>query len=314
MVSRRLAVWCFVGMFTLTAVGCGGCGSSSKKKTKGFDEQVKTAMEDSDPASRAKKLAGIAVQRFNSGDQPGANNTIGKAVEACEEIEDAAGRAEVFAQLAEGKNQIGEPNGAKELAEKATKAVKEIDEAESAERKGIVLAKVGRAYGVIGNPSDARSTLKEAVELADGMSDPMGKLLVLTEVAGSFYQFEATSDYNRIMGTIRSFVESMPDARNRADALAAVAAQQAALKISDASATFDDAEGEAGKIEDPASGAHALINIAEKLSKASRHTRAHEVLKKADTIANTIKAPDVNKQTVEKVRTLMQTLPKPKKK
>ena len=75
--------------------------------------------------------------------------------------------------------------------------------------------------------------------------------------------------------------------------------------------TFELALQAAGKIEKNHSKAHAMADIAEKLSRAGFHKRTHEVLDEADLVADKIREPDLQQQTIQKVRTLMGTLPKP---
>ena len=63
-------------------------------------------------------------------------------------------------------------------------------------------------------------------------------------------------------------------------------------------------------VEKAHSRAHALADIAERLSESGYGARAHQLLDEADLAAHEIPQPDLQRQTVQRVRTLMGTLPR----
>ena len=108
-----------------------------------------------------------------------------------------------------------------------------------------------------------------------------------------------------------TFANSLADLKKRCPALAAIAAQQAALgQRETAVKTFDQSLDSARGIEDLYARSYAMGDLAEKLSAAGLHAKAQEVLAQAESVAARIPQPDLQQQALEMIRGLMGKLPR----
>ena len=65
----------------------------------------------------------------------------------------------------------------------------------------------------------------------------------------------------------------------------------------------------ANEIEKPFFRAYAMGEVAQRLSDAGFHRKAHEVLRQAERVAEKVPEQDMQMQALEKVRSLMGKLP-----
>jgi tetratricopeptide (TPR) repeat protein len=296
----------------LAACGCGG--SSSDKPAESFYDQVAAAQKEPVAELRAKKLALIGYEQARARDISGSERTLIAAAEACRQVDDPSARASALVLLARAHAKLGDSSPARKALEDATAAIRQIEGAESQSKR---LAQLAEVQAELNDMPAAGKTLASAEQLAgeikdvDGNDDLYGRTLALGEVAKSYAKVGVSDEAVRVTDAARAFALAIDDLRNRAEAMAAVAAvQQAIARPKLATETFTSALETARGIEKAYSRAHALADIAERLSEAGYGTQAHKVLDEADLVAHEIPEPDLQRQTVERVRTLMGTLAK----
>ncbi|MEE8451883.1 MAG: hypothetical protein V3R99_08210 [Thermoguttaceae bacterium] len=304
---RSSAVLFLTGIVSLSLIGCGGPSDSSRPKLSA-KQRVDRALKDPVPESRAKALVRIGYEQSKAKDEYGSEETLKLAAKASAEIPDPAIRASVWSMLAEAHQRIGNRGEARGAVQSALTAAGEVDDVES---KANALARTGRAQGVTGDVDGALKTLAEAERLAGELGDAYGEVLVLGAAASSYHKIGKPQQADRALATALERGKTIEDDLQRCQALGDVAARQHSLEIPTARETFDLAVKTAREIDKVYAKAHAMADLAQKLSKAGYHAQTHEILEEADQAANKIPEPDLQRQTVEKVRTLMGTLPLP---
>jgi len=300
-------VYFLVGILSLSLIGCGGSSDSSGSKLSA-KQRAQQALKDPVPESRAKALVRIGYEQSKAKDDYGSEETLRLASKATAEIPDPAIRASVWSMLADAHQRIGNRAEARTAVQAALTAAEEVDNIES---KANALARAGRTQALTGDSSGAMKTLAEAERLAGELGDAYGEVLVLGATAASYHKIGKPQQADRVLATALQRGETIEDDLQRCQAISEVAARQHDLEIPTARETFDLAVKTAREIEKDHAKAHALADLAEKLSKAGYHRQTHEILEEADQAANKIPEPDLQRQTVERVRTLMGTLPLP---
>lgn len=304
---RSRAVLFLAGLVSLSLIGCGGSSDSSRPKLSA-KQRVDRALKDPVPESRAKALVKIGYEQSKVKDELGSEETLKLAAKASAEISDPAIRAGVWSMLAEVHHRVGNRSEARKAVQSALTSAGEVDDIES---KANALARAGRAQGVLGGIDGALKTLAEVERLAGQLDDAYGEVLVLGAAASSYHKIGKPDQADRALATALQRGKTIEDDLQRCQAIGEVAARQHALEIPAARDTFDLAVKTAREIGKAYAKAYALADLAQKLSKAGYHARTHEILKEADQIAKKIPEPDLKRQTIEKVRTLMATLPLP---
>jgi len=306
---RSRAVLFLTGIVSLSLmlIGCGGSSDSSPPRLSA-KQQVDRALKDPVPESRAKALVRIGYEQSKAKDDYGSEETLQLAAKASAEISDPAIRTSVWSMLAEAHQRIGNRSEARTAVQSALTSAGEVDDIES---KANALARAGRAQGVAGDVDGALKTLGEAERLAGELGDAYGEVLVLGVAASSYHKIGKPDHADRALATALQRGKAIEDDLQRCQAIGEVAARQHSLKLPTARDTFDLAVKTAREIGKVHAKAHALADLAQELSKAGYHAQTHEILEEADQAANKIPEPDLQRQTVEKVRTLMGTLPLP---
>lgn len=296
-------------MFAALTLVLAGCRGDSSGQELSYQQQVAKAQKEPLPDVRAKKLIRIAYGQAEAKDTSGAEETLRLAAKACEEVEDPPVRVGAFCLLAEVHARIGNRSQARRAVVSALAATEKVEDLET---KGRALARVGRAQGALEDPDAALKSLKTAEEISGQLKDPLGKTLVLNQVAASYQKIGRQAESDRLIAASLELAKSIEDDRQRCEAIAAVAAELSAMNKKEAEQTFDLALETARKIDSPQSRAYALADIAERLSAAGDHAQTHEVLNEADLAAHKIPQRDQQRLAVERVRSLMGKLPRPR--
>ncbi len=304
---RSRAPLFLTGVVLLSLIGCGGASDSSRPKLSA-KQRVDRALKDPVPESRAKALVRIGYAQWKAKDDYGSEETLRLAAKATAEISDPAIRTSVWSRLAEAHQQIGNRSQTRKAVQSALASAAEVDDTES---KAKALARAGRAQGTAGDVDGALKTLAEAERLAGTLGDAYGEVLVLRAAAYSYHKIGKPDQADRALATALQRGKTIEDDLQRCQAIGAVAARQHSLEIPAARDTFDLAVKTGREIGKVHAKANALADLAQKLSKAGYHTQTHKILEEADQAANKIPEPDLQRQTVEKVRKLMGTLPSP---
>jgi hypothetical protein len=134
---------------------------------------------------------------------------------------------------------------------------------------------------------------------------------VLSRIAPSYQKLKKTAEAKRVITQALEMAAGLEEPKQRCDALISIAANQAEVDKNAAGETLEKAVQGARDVDDLYRRCYVLMDAAEVLSKLKRHKRTHEVLKMAEQTAQEIGRPDLQQQTVEKVRELMGKLPKP---
>ncbi|NQU26520.1 MAG: hypothetical protein HQ567_34995 [Candidatus Nealsonbacteria bacterium] len=288
-----------------------GCGSSSSSDGPSFSQQVADAGKEPVADVRAKALMRIARRQAEAGDDFGAEETLTLADEACKEIEDAVTRSKVTSILAGEWVRLGSNSEGKDAARRALAAAAEI---EDGQLKANALARAARAQVATKDTDGAVATLKQAEELAGQLQQSKDKVSVFTSVATGYAAMDnGQVEADRVIAVALELAATIEDARDRCEAVASVASHQDAMQQRDAAEkSFDLALQAAQQIEGPWGQTYAFCDLAESLSKAGFHAKAHKLLKEADKLAFTIPEPDLQSQSTKRVRTLIGELPQPK--
>ncbi len=301
---------CLLLLGLLSVAGLGGCGgpSSGDGEPLSYSPQVARARQEASPEARAQKLIRIALEQAEAKDTYGAGKTLRLAADACEEIPQPAQQADAFAALGEAHATIGDRAPARRALESAKAAAEKV---EDPERRAGILAKMGMVRGMIGDEK-AEATLTSAKELAMQLEEPRGRTLAMVAVAESYHAIDQPEAAEAMLRQALRLLEQEENPRNRADAIVDVATAQAQLDQPGYVATFDLAGAAIDQIDQAHSKAHAMCNLAEHMSRAGLHAKTHELLAEADAVAHEIPEPDLQQQTVQRIRKLMGELPKPK--
>ena len=293
------------------------CGkpSPAQKPPVSFIDQVAAVRKESSPEVRAKKLIRIGYQQAKAQDELGAEETFDLAAKACREVEDPSLRAACFRLLAEAQLRLGNRTPARKALDSAREAA---DRIEALESKARTLARLAQVEGALGDRPGAVDTLQSAEQLAaeltdaDGNQDAFGQTLVLAAVAEGYHKIDEAAQADRVIAAALELARSVDDELRRCEALAGLAVTQHEAGKQAADETFAAALAIARSIKSPYKKAHALAGVAEKLSRCGHDAQTHEILDEADLVADKIPEPDLEQQTVQKIRSLMGKLPKPK--
>ncbi len=288
-----------------------GCGSSKSSDEPSFKQQVADAKLEADADLRAKALMRIARSQAAAGDDFGAEDTLNLATEACEQVEDAASRAGVTSILAEERVRLGKPRDGRKAVRAALAAAGEIEDVQLKAKK---LARAARAQVATEDKDGATATLKQAEQLAGQLQEAKSKVPVLTSVAAGYDAMDkGRAEADRVIAAALELAATIEDARDRCDAFVEVAGRQSTMKQrSAAEKSFDRALESAREIESLYSRTYVFCDLAESLSEASFHVKTHKLLKEAEEFAVKIPEPDLQSESIQRVRTLKGKLPKPK--
>ncbi len=316
MMFRHPGPLLMLGTVVLLLPGCGGKPSPAGKSSLSYVDQVAAAQKESIPEVRAKKLIRIGYQQAKAEDELGAEETFDLAAKACREVEDPLARVGSLVLLAQAQLKLGNSTPARKALDSAWEAA---DRIEAPESKARTLAGLAPVQDALGDRPGAIATLESAEQLAAeltdaaGNPDAFGQMLVLGAVAEGYHNIDEAADADRMIAAALGLAPSVDDELRRCEALAGLAlTQHETTGKTGAEQTFAAALAIARSMQSPYKKAHALADVAEKLSRCGFHARTHEVLDEADLVADKIPEPDLKQQTVQKVRSLMGKLPKPK--
>ena len=287
-----------------------GCGSSSSSDGPSFTQQVAAAKQEADADPRARSLMRIARSQAAAGDDFGAEETLILAAEACDKVEDAAARAGVTSILAEEWVRLGNRSDGRNAVRAALAAAGEI---EDVQLKAGALARAARAQVATEDKDGATATLKQAEKLAGQLQEAKSKVPVLTSVAAGYNAMDkGRAEADRVIAAALELATTIEDARDCCDAFVQVADRQSAMKQrSAAEKSLDLALQAAREIKSPYGRTYVFCDLAESLSGAGFHAKTHKLLKEADELALKIPEPDLQRESTQRVRTLMGQLPKP---
>ena len=289
----------------LMIVGCGGLSGSGGIP---FREQVAEAQKQTDAESRVRRLIDIGQQQGTAYDRVGAAETLELARADCEAIADVEVRTDMLTQLARTQAGIGDRAAARQAIESAKATIAGVKQEET---KILLLTRVARAQGAVGDYSHGSVTLKLTKALAAEVEDVQGRTLSYCAIAGAYHAFHQSDDRDRVFDTAIRYVRSVADPKKHCRALAEIAAKQAELNdIGAATDSFNQALAMADEIENPYFRAYVLSEVAERLSNAGFRIKAHRVLARAEIAAEMVPEQDLQLQSIQKVRSLMDKLPK----
>jgi len=261
---------------------------------------------------RAKKLMDIGLEQAKGQDLSGAESTLTEAAQACREVSEPEVRADLLAKLAERYFQIDRPRDARRVLDEARKT---IDGLEKAEPKAKNLVSLGRAQALMKDQEGAGQTLRAAEEAAAKIEDLMGRIEVFCSIAAVHHKNTQAAEADRVLQSALKAIEQANDARVRSDALAQLALTQAQIgKKAEAEKTFAQALETTAKIDDFYRRINGMVEIALKLSRAGLAEKAQELLNDAEKLTPKIPQPDLQQETLTRIREMMGQIKSGKKK
>jgi tetratricopeptide (TPR) repeat protein len=291
-------------------VGCGkkNSGSSSGGGTS-FAKLYDAAMKEPNADQRARQLMSLAYDQHKGKDSAGAKQSLKEAEKSAKEVTAPIERAALFTQLASTQARTGKRVDARDSLGVAAAAAGEIEDVEA---QAAALCEIGEAYGYrLEDATQASATLLKAGALAEKVSDPQGKVAVHASIAKAFGRAGDDAAAKTAIDAALAQARAIEDPIKQSDAIVTVAKVLVAVKKKDeAVATLQEAVETATKIENKYGKALAMADIAEQLSRAGDAAAAHQLLDQADHVANDVPEPDLQRQAMERVRTLMGKLPK----
>lgn len=310
--TRSCIVWVGMGLLGATALtaGCGDAKSPPEARRLSFREQIAKAQKEPDAAERAVALVKIGYRQSTAQDRSGAEETLRLAWESCNAVADPAGKVRVLSLMAEAQ--------ANDSLDNRSEARRAIDEAQAAvekikapEEKSQMLARLAQAQGAAKDAGGAATTLRTAESLAAALGEPRDKVVAFSAIATSYHKLGKSAQRDRTVAAALDAAKPIPDAKQRAMALADIAVGQidrddraAALK------TFESALEAIHKIEPIYSQVYAMGDLAERYSQAGFHDMAHEILNQADRLCAKIPQNDLQSQALLRTRSLKDKLPK----
>ena len=311
---RRLTALCLLASCLPIVVGCGAAPSSPGTASTSYVDQAARAGEEPIPEVRARKLIQIAYKQVQAKDDFGAEDTFELADKACDLIEEPSMRAGVLTLLCQARMKLDDDRSTLKSLAAAQKAVEGIEDLET---KALATAKLAQVQARLDDPAAALRMLQSAEELAaglenaDGQADAFGQTRVLSAVAESYHQMGQAAEAGRTVEAALKAAESL-DGLRRCEATGIVAATQHKMGEKDAAeATFARALEFAAEIDTLHQKANAMCEMAEQLAECGHRVKARETLEQADQVAHRIPELDLQRQTVERIRTLMRTLGSP---
>lgn len=296
-----------------TTLGClvlclGGCGTSADKPSEPtFQDEIARAQRESKPEVRAERLIRIGYRQGKARDTLAAEETLRLAAKECEAIGDPTTKSGAWSLLAQAQAALGNRIAAGRAVEASLAAAANIP---SVEVRAVMLARALQVPDASLDRERAVASLRQAESLTPKMADVRDKVLALGEIAHGYHALNNAAESERTIQAAVQQAKTAEDARKRSLALAEAAVLQTELHEAAAVKTFDDALQAAEKIESVLSRTYALGDIAEKLSQAGYHRRAHQVLQQAERLTGKIPGSDIQTQALQQIRAIMRTLPK----
>jgi len=301
---QRLAALSVMAALLVTA-GCGG-DSSNGKKPKSFAEQIADAKKESDPLRASKKLVKIAEDARGKGYKDEAKTALKEALGQCKEVSDPAAKATQYAAIAAAYEKVELRFAAREALKDARAAAGEIKDPVD---KVNVLGEVASTLADLDDKPEASETLKQAEAQVEQVKSDADRPGLLSLIAAGYKKLGNAAEAKRVMDAALKAAGALEKPKQQCDALIGIAAKQAEVDKKTAVATLEQAVQQSQQL-DPYGRCFVLMDAAKEFSELKRYSRAHEVLKMAEAAAQDIGQPDLNQQTLEKVRELMGTLPK----
>jgi len=276
---------CLVGLF-----GCGGGGPT--KKTVSYDTAIANAEKNPNPFTRANELINIAANQKKDGDSYNGATTLKKALSAAQTIEDPNERATALSKCAESFVGMGKKSDGRKALAAAGEAAEKI---EGAERQAQALATVAGLQAKLGEVTDASATFATAEKMAQGLSDPAGKVVVLLGLAKAAHTAKLDEPAQKFLTSATSIVESIEDVRKKSDAFGDLAAVEKGLgKTAEATKDFQRAVDLSKEITDNTSKCFALIGIARKMRESGFRAESIPVLDQAYALAGGLSQGESN--------------------
>lgn len=292
------------------AAGCGG-GRGPAGGGRSFPELVKEAQRLSMPSARAARLMDIAAAQRAAQDRSGAEDTLGLARKACEDVAEPADQAKLLAQLALEYARCQNHSTARPVAALAKAAQEKVPLKTTAEYRAAVEVLTGLAetYHALGESNDALRSLQQAETLAMEMkpeknADRLRQLQVehLIAIASTYQAIDKRGSARQAAAKALELAREMTDPRERGDTLGAVAALQDKLKLSDAEETFELAGKSLQEAQQPLERAHGLVILARNLLEAGRREQATGALNKAEQLADKVKDSRFREELLTAIR------------
>lgn len=281
---HRSVTW-IIAAVLIASVGCGG----GEAEGPSLDAQVKKAMSNPVPQSRAGELIRVAARQREAGDFAGSARSLDAAAEAAKLVESPATRVESLCLVVDAQDKAGSSTGAQDLLKAASRAV---DEIAAPADKAAALSQMAAAYGNTLKDMDiAGIYLKNAEEEAAKIESPLDKALALLKLASAQSQLANSEAATRLIEQGLELARGIADPRQRCEALATAGETLSKMKlVEEGKAAFGEAQAEAAKITEPLNQSYAYLEIANRMVNVGLSNAATETLDKARVQADKVEA------------------------
>lgn len=292
--------WIVMIVLSAVLVQFAGCGGGGKKEVS-LDQQVKKALGEPDPGSRARKLAGLGEKQLKAGDLLGGEGTLNAAAEAAGQVEAPDAKASAFIVVGSAMGRAGKLTESKKAFREASKALEGVA---SAGPKAIAFAELGMATAqYLKNPDAAAEHLRNAEQAAETVELAITRTIAYTKIMSAYNKAERPSDAEATLTKAKEFIQGLMEPGQQVECLAELGDALAKAKNADESkARFDEAEKIAEDIKDDAVRGYAFLKLGTKLKQAGNPTDGRKALSKADDAAQKIKDSSTKNQLVSEIQ------------
>lgn len=227
------------------------------------------------------------------GKKPDKPKTIAQQLDEARKAKTPEGQARALVRVARRQLKAGDTSGAgKTLAEARSLIKPDADPAVAGQR----LVEIADLSARADSRSTAREALKQGVELAGKVGDPISKIRILTDAATVFgAKTGGLADAKSARDALASATEAAEAVEDRfkVQAFAAIAVALAKVGQSKEAATLADSLEEMARAqEDPRAKAEALAAAANVHAEQGDKAKTGELLAAAEAAANDIKTPE----------------------
>jgi len=307
--SGVLKIWKIVACGTVLAAGSvmlTGCGGDSTEGPS-LSALHRSAMKETDPGLRAKKLVGVALQQSKAGDSAGCETSLAQAIQAASEIKEPAGKAAALNSVADAMARSGNTTDAKKQLRAARSAADEVEELTA---RIPLLARCAEIMAQrIEDTDGALDILKEAEKFAGQIEDPADKVTAQLRIVSGFQNAKGTGDVERLGAVAVEGARGLTDPRKKADGLAdAGGVMHRAGLAEQATTLFAEAESAIESIEAANSRGYALVNLANRRIAAGAKDEAAKTINAANATAEKVTDPVFREELTKKIREVQQKL------
>lgn len=269
--------WVFA---TLLVIASSGCDRGPRIKTPSLDGRLKQAKAVAEPGLRARQLADVGERQFKAGDSEKGETTLKLAAETAATVDDPKAKSNTLIVVSKSLIAIGKGADAKPLLADAANALQVVADPDE---KVTALAELGAVQGeLLKEPEAALVTLKQAVEAADSIADPVLRVRAYGPIYLAFERCEQTEEAKSLLSKATEFSKSQDKPDLRTSCLIEVAGTLAkAGKHDESLHVFNDASKLAEGIKDDETRSRAFLLVAQKLRVAGRPDEARKAALKA---------------------------------